>query len=355
MSDGTIIVSAEALKDFAIRVFTACGVPPDNAALWADLLVWANLRGVDSHGVLRIPRYIQTLDNGNINAQADITVERRDGAIAVIDCDAAPGPVAMARAMEEAIACARDVHIGWCIARNITHAGAIGYFAQIAARADMVGMVMIASRPMMAYHGGRTAALSTNPLAIAVPGGEHPPLVLDMSSSTASMGKVIAARDAGQPIPDNWGMDTAGRMTNDPNQVSILMPLGGAKGSGLSLMLECLISIMGANPLIAPLIRPGVNPSGFRQNGLCIAIDISAFTGLDDYQQQIDDLAAGITALPKADGVEQIYAPGERGDAVLVERSKNGIPLPWGTWDRIATAVAPLGVAMPEVGLGANQ
>jgi len=347
VSGGDIIVTAEALKDFAIRVFTTCDVAPDDAALWADLLVWANLRGVDSHGVLRIPRYIQTLANGDINARPDITVERRDGAIAVIDCDAAPGPVGMSRAMEEAISCARDVHIGWCIARNITHAGAIGYFAQIAARAGMAGLVMIASRPMMAYHGARVAGLSTNPLAIAVPGGAHPPLVLDMSTSTASMGRVMAARDAGRPIPNNWGMDAAGHMTNDPNAVSILMPLGGAKGSSLSLMTECLVSLMAANPLIAPLIRPHADASGFRQNGLCVAIDIAAFTGLDDYQAQVDDLADAITALPKADGVEQIYAPGERGDALLAERTKTGIPLPQGTWDRIAKAVAPLGVEMP--------
>ena len=232
----------------------------------------------------------------------------------------------MARAMEEAISLrARDVHMGWCIARNITHAGAIGYFAQIAARAGMAGMVMIASRPMMAYHGARVPALSTNPLAIAVPGGKHPPLALDMSSSTVSMGKVLEARDAGQPIPDGWGMDADGRMTNDPNQVSILMPLGGAKGSSLSLMFECLVSLLGANPLIEPILRPGGDPSGFRQNGLCVAIDISAFVGLDDYQTQVDDLATAITALPKADGVEQIYAPGERGDAILAERTRRTV------------------------------
>ena len=168
---GDIIVTAEALKDFAARVFTACDVAPDDAALWADLLVWANLRGVDSHGVLRIPRYIQTLASGDIHARPNITVDRRDGAIAVIDCDAAPGPVGMSRAMEEAIARAAEVHIGWCVARNITHSGAIGYYAQIAAKAGMAGMVMIASRPMMNYHGAAKAALSTNPLAIAVPGG----------------------------------------------------------------------------------------------------------------------------------------------------------------------------------------
>jgi ureidoglycolate dehydrogenase (NAD+) len=337
---GDIIVTAEALKDFAARIFVACDVSAEHAELWADILVWANLRGVDSHGVLRIPRYIQTLGNGNINARPNMTVERRAGAIAVIDCDNAPGPVGMSRAMEEAISCARDVHVGWCIARNVTHSGAIGYFAQIAAKAGMAGMVMIASRPMMAYHGGRTAALSTNPLAIAVPGGNHPPLVLDMASSAVSMGKVLEARDAGQPIPDGWALDAGGRMTNDPNDAAILMPLGGAKGSSLSLMMECLISIMGANPLIEQLIRPGADPSGFRQNGLAVAIDIEAFIGLDEYGQQVDDLAEAITDLP----------PGERGDAVLAERAQNGIPLPQGTWDRLAEGAAKLGVAMPAVG-----
>jgi ureidoglycolate dehydrogenase (NAD+) len=347
---GDIIVTAEALKDFAARVFTACDVSADDAELWADILVWANLRGVDSHGVLRIPRYIQTLANGNINPRPNITLDRRAGAIAVIDCDNAPGPVAMSRAMEEAIARAREVHIGWCIARNITHSGAIGYYAQIAAKAGMAGMVMIASRPMMAYHGSRVAAVSTNPLAIAVPGGEHPPLVLDMASSAVSMGKVLEARDAGEAIPDGWALDAGGHMTNDANDASILMPLGGAKGSSLSLMMECLVSIMGANPLIEQILRPGGDPSGFRQNGLAVAIDIEAFIGLDEYGKQVDDLAGAITALPKAEGVEKIYAPGERGDAVLAERMKSGIPLPQGTWDRLAEAVAPLGVEMPVVG-----
>lgn len=347
---GDITVTAEALKDFAARVFAACNVSAADAELWADILVWANLRGVDSHGVLRIPRYIQTLANGNINARPNITVDRRAGAIAVIDCDNAPGPVAMSRAMEEAIARAAEVHIGWCIARNITHSGAIGYYAQIAAKAGMAGMVMIASRPMMAYHGSAMAALSTNPLAIAVPGGTHPPLVLDMASSAVSMGKVLEARDAGEAIPDGWALDDSGHMTNDPNAASILMPLGGAKGSSLSLMIECLVSIMGANPLIEQILRPGGDPSGFRQNGLAVAIDIEAFIGLDDYGKQIDDLADAIKTLPRADGVEEIYAPGERGDAVLAERMKSGIPLPQGTWDRLAEAVGPLGVEMPERG-----
>jgi len=350
MSDGDIIVTADALKAFAARVFTACDVPPDDASLWADILVWANLRGVDSHGVLRIPRYIETLHSGDIRARPNITVARRAGAIAVLDCDAAPGPVAMARAMDEAIARAREVHVGWCIARNTTHTGAIGYFTQAATAAGMAGMVMMASRPMMAYYGARVPAVSTNPLAIGVPGDAHPPLVVDMSTATVSMGKVLEARDAGQPIPDGWGLDAAGRPTNDPRAVATLMPLGGAKGSGLSLMMECLIGLMAANPVIEPLLRSGEDPSGFRQNGLCVAIDIAAFVDLADYRREVDALAAAITGLPKADGVARIYAPGERGDAVLAERTKTGIPLPQGTWARLAKAVTPLGVEMPAVG-----
>jgi len=349
MSDGNIIVKAQTLKDFATSIFSACNISSEDALKWADVLVWANLRGVDSHGVLRIPRYIETIKNGNIKARPNITIEKKDGAIAVLDCDAAPGPIGMSRAMEEAMQRANEVNIGWCIAKNITHTGAIGYYAQIAAKEGMAGIIMIASRPMMAYHGARVAGLSTNPLAIAVPGGTHPPLVVDMSTSTVSMGKVLEARDAGESIPDGWAMDKNGNMTNDPNSASILMPLGGAKGSSLSLMFECLVSLMGANPLIASLIKPGADPSGFRQNGLAIAINVSAFVDINNYRNEVDLLASAIKSLPRAEGVEEIYAPGERGDAILVERTKNGIPLPQGTWDRLSQSASTLGIKMPNI------
>jgi ureidoglycolate dehydrogenase (NAD+) len=349
MSDGNIIVKAQTLKDFATSIFSACNISSEDALKWADVLVWANLRGVDSHGVLRIPRYIETIKNGNIKARPNITIEKKDGAIAVLDCDAAPGPIGMSRAMEEAMQRANEVNIGWCIAKNITHTGAIGYYAQIAAKEGMAGIIMIASRPMMAYHGARVAGLSTNPLAIAVPGGTHPPLVVDMSTSTVSMGKVLEARDAGESIPDGWAMDKNGNMTNDPNSASILMPLGGAKGSSLSLMFECLVSLMGANPLIASLIKPGADPSGFRQNGLAIAINVSAFVDINNYRNEVDLLASAIKSLPRAEGVEEIYAPGERGDAILVERTKNGIPLPQGTWERLSQSASTLGIEMPNI------
>ena len=341
-------VSDDALKAFTKAIFRTADVSDEHAEVWADMLVWANLRGMDSHGVLRIPRYIDYMKNGNIHARPDMKVEKRSGAIAVIDSDWAPGPVALSAAMDEAMGRARECHMGWCIVRNITHGGAIGYYAMQAAREGFAGIVMTASRPMMAYYGAKAPGASTNPLAIAVPGGDHPPMLLDMSTATVSMGKILSARDTGTPIPDGWGLTGDGAATNDPNAVETLMPLGGAKGSGLSMMIECLVSLFASNPLITPNIGPDVNPTGYRQNGLCAAIDISAFTDLDGYKSDVDALAADLKGLPRADGVEEIYAPGERGDKVLAERTANGIPLPQGTWDRLKAEADKLGIAMPD-------
>src|SRR5215813_6756458 len=194
MSDD-IILSKSDLTTFAAAIFTAAGVPPEMAGAWAEALVWANLRGVDSHGVIRIPRYLDLLRRKSINANPDMRIERKDGAIVVLEADRAPGAVAMTRAMSEAVDRAREVHIGWCGARNITHSGAIGYFALQAAQAGMAGIVMSASGPMMAYPGARVAAVSSNPLAIAVPGKNHRPYLLDMSTATVANGKILDAKD----------------------------------------------------------------------------------------------------------------------------------------------------------------
>jgi len=182
-----VIPSAD-LQRFASALFAAAGVAPPMADEWAKSLVWANLRGVDPHGVLRIPGYIERLKTKAINPAPDMRVEQRSGAIAILEADRAPGAVAMAMAMDEAIARAREIHVGWCAARNITHAGAVGYFALQAANAGMAGIVMSASGPMMAYHGAKVAGVSSNPLAIAFPAGNRPPLLLDMSTSNVAMG-----------------------------------------------------------------------------------------------------------------------------------------------------------------------
>src|SRR5262249_53738497 len=212
------------------------------------------------HGVLRIPGYVERLKSKAINPAPDMRVERRSGAIAVLEADRAPGAVAMAMAMDEAIARAREVHVGWCAARNITHAGAVGYFALQAANAGMAGIVMSASGPMMAYHGAKVAGVSSNPLAIAFPAKNRPPLLV-------AMGKVMSARDAGREIPLGWGLDAQGRDTTDPRKLATLLPLGGPKGSGLSFMIECLCSLTVGNPIIAPALAAGAKLDAPYLNG----------------------------------------------------------------------------------------
>jgi len=344
--DATRIGKAD-LEAYVTAIFVAAGVSADMARDWARVLVWANLRGVDSHGVLRVPRYIDLLRRGGINAVPDMRVERRSGAIAVLDCDRAPGAVAMARAMDEAVGRARHVHVGWCAARNLTHAGAIGYFALQAAEAGMAGIVTCASGPLMAYHGARVAGVSTNPIAIAVPGRGHRPFLLDMSTSTAAFGKIMSARDLGIAIPPGWAIDAEGRDTTDPNRVATLLPLGGPKGSGLSLMIECLASLAIGNPLIAAALVGGVAGDSPVLNGLAIAVDLAALTDLDSFTAEVDRLHDAIAALPRAEGIERILLPGERGDTIRYAREVTGIPVASGTWRRLVATAAALDVKPP--------
>jgi len=347
-SEDTIILGKSELLAYASDIFVAAGVPRTMADEWAGILIWANLRGVDSHGVIRIPRYLDLLRRKTINTAPDIRVEKRAGAISIMDADRAPGVIAMARAMEEAIARAREVHVGWCAARNVTHTGAIGYFALMAAEAGMAGIATGASSPMMAYHGARVAGVSSNPLAIAVPAGKRRPLVIDISTANVAMGKILGARDAGREVPRGWGIDAEGRDTTDPKQIATLLPLGGPKGSGLSLLIECLVSLTVGNPLVARALIDKNLADNPVQNGLAIAVDLSVFGDLDRFAAEVDRLGDAVVALPRAEGVDRIFLPGERGNTVMAEREVNGIPIPKGTWDRIAAAARAIGVEPPR-------
>lgn len=344
MAPGSVRLAAPALQALARGIFTAAGVGADDAALWAETLVWANLRGVDSHGVLRIPRYLELIAQGGIRPRPAMRLLKAAGAIALLDADRAPGPVAMARAMEEAIAAARRVHVGWCVARDITHAGAVGHFALRAAAAGMAGLVMTASIPLMAWPGSRRAVVSTNPIAIAIPAGAHPPLLLDMATAKVALGKIMSAKQTGAPIPPDWGIDAEGAPTTDAAAVATLLPMAGPKGAGLSLMIECLASLAAGNPVIAPALA---GAPGIAMNGVAIALDLAAFGDPTGFAASVDELAAAVAAQPKAAGTDALLLPGERGDAELARRSGAGIPLPAGVWKQLTEAAARLGVSLP--------
>ena len=330
------------LTAYAAALLRGAGYAPDHAARTADILVWANARGAESHGVLRIPRYGEMVAQGLIDPVATPAVVSQTGAVAVIEAAHAPGPSAMVAAIDTALEIAGRFGIGWCSARNITHAGAVGYFALRAAERGYLGIVMTASGPLMAYHGARVAGLSTNPISIAVP-GRGLPLLLDMSTSTVALGKIMHARDTGSAIPEGWAIDAAGQPATDPAKVATLTPLGGAKGSGLSLMIEVLASVLVSNPAISGVLSGGNGA----MNGAALAIRIDAFADPDTFATQITELAAALKALPKAPGTDDILMPGERGFRLAAERRTAGIPIAAGTFDRLAAMAERLGVPTP--------
>jgi ureidoglycolate dehydrogenase (NAD+) len=173
--------------------------------------------------------------------------------------------------------------------------------------------------------------------------------MLDMSTATVALGKIMAARDSGTAIPAGWAIDADGRETTDPHKVATLLPLGGAKGSGLSLMIECLASLTVANPILSVALTPEGLPGGTRLNGIAIAVDLAAFGDPAAFRNDVDRLSAAISGLPPAAGVERVLLPGERGDAIKAERERDGIPLPKGTWSKLVAVAEEFGVHVPKI------
>ena len=251
MSSASVLVQHKDLRRLTGAIFLANGLNADHAALVADTLVWANLRGVDSHGVQRVPRYVEWVQTGVINAEPSFAVDQKTQSSFVLDADSGAGPIAMTAAMEHAVQDAQEAGISFGLIRQTTHVAAVGYYTQIAARHDMAGIAISASGPNMAYHGARVAGVATNPLAIAVPGREGRVVSLDMATAVAALGKLMHARNTNTPVPDGWALDDAGEPTNDPMKASLPRPLGGPKGSGLSLAIECLTSLLAGHPIVS--------------------------------------------------------------------------------------------------------
>lgn len=338
------VIQADVLQSFAADLLQAGGFAQNDAVQTAELLVWANLRGVDSHGVLRIPRYIEMIELGLMTSGHAPELVREFGAIAVLDGGKCPGSVGLNAAVDKAAELAGTHGVGWCAARAISHAGAVGYFTSRLAERGLVGIAITASKPLMSYVGAKGEALSTNPISIAFPRAGHGPVVLDMSTSAVAIGKVMAAKDAGRPIPQDWAIDAEGKPTTDPAQVAAVLPMAGAKGSGLSLMIEMLTSVMAGNAVIGPVLA-GLKKGGF--NGTVIAVNPDAFGPRDAFETEVERLCVAIKALEPAEGNDSVLLPGERGATEAQARLQKGVPVADGTFKRLLAKAQELGVTPP--------
>ncbi|MET8903423.1 Ldh family oxidoreductase [Streptomyces sp. NPDC004538] len=346
---GKVLVPAENLRVFAAALLQKGGLSPDHAGTTAEVFVWAAQRGVDSHGMARVPAYLDLLAKGIANPAPEIRLESSTPAAVVLDADRAPGPVALTAAAEEAVTRARTTGIAAVGVRRTVHTGAIGRYVSKIAEQGLVGLAFVAGMPNMGYTGVKGAAVATSPLAIAVPADGRAPLLLDMATATIALGKIRQAKASGTPLPEGAAATEDGTPTTDPEKAVMPLPLGGAKGSGMSLAFELLTSVLVGAPIFADFHSGDPKGRKHRQNALLIAVDPAAFGGAEPFAESVEATLAILKTLTPADGAEGVYYPGERSAAVAAERATDGIPVAPKVWKQLTEAADELGVALPAL------
>ncbi|MEU6252630.1 Ldh family oxidoreductase [Streptomyces sp. NPDC047043] len=343
-----VLVPAEDLRTFSATLLERAGLSAEHARTTADVFVWAALRGVDSHGIARVPAYLELLAKGVANTEPDMKVESTTPAAAVLDADRAPGPVALSAAADEAARRARETGIASVGVRRTVHTGAIGYYVSKIAEQGLIGIGFVAGMPNMGYTGVKGAAVATSPLAIAVPARDHAALLLDMATATVALGKIRQARASGTPLPEGAAATEDGTPTTDPEQAVMPLPLGGAKGSGMSLAFELLTSVLVGAPIFTSFHSDDPAGRKHRQNALLIAVDPAAFGSTDAFTADVDTTLSTLKGLPVAEGADGVYYPGERSATVAAERGQQGVPVAPKVRRELAENAVKFGIALPE-------
>ncbi len=319
-----------ALARFVSGVFEAEGLSPAHAGMVADALVSANLRGVDTHGVFRVPAYLKRLRAGLLNPRPNLQIECPAPTTLVLDADNAMGPVAAFSALDACLERAAQFGMGAATVRRSNHFGAAAAYTLRAAEQGCIGIVMSPGSRTLAPHGSRAALLGTHPFAVAVPSGRYAPFSLDMAASVAARGHVRVAATRGQPIPEGWALDAEGRPTTDALAAlgGVMLPFGGAKGSGLAMMVDIFAAVL-AGSAFAGDVRDWVNDfEGPADVGhFLLAIRVDAFLPAEAFARRMETAIERLKALPPAEGFDEVLYPGERAARTGAERSRAGIPL----------------------------
>jgi LDH2 family malate/lactate/ureidoglycolate dehydrogenase len=311
---GAHAISAARLSAFVARLFTSAGIPGVAAANVADGLVGADLEGLHSHGVMLVEMYVDRLRKGSVSRGTEGTiVSDRDGAV-VLDAGHALGQLTGAQAMSVAIDKARRFAVGIVAVRHGFHFGAAGKYASDAAEAGCIGIVMCNTRPLMPAPGGAERVVGNNPIAIAVPAAGPIPIVLDMATSEAAMGKIRLAAATGETIPPTWAVSADGAPTTDPREAisGMLLPVGGPKGFGLAFLIDLLCGLL-SQGAVGNRVRPlyGDPSIPYDCSHLFVAIDVAHFCDIHWFRQQSAATAANIRAGKRSPEVAQLFTPGE--------------------------------------------
>jgi L-2-hydroxycarboxylate dehydrogenase (NAD+) len=346
-------VPFEELRNFCQKAYEKVGVPAKEAGIVADLLVRSDLRGVETHGVTRLPIYIQRLQKGYVRKEPRITVVKEKGPTAYLDAHGSMGHITAYRGMEKAIAKAEEFGIGWVSVKDSGHFGVAGLFPMMALKRDFIGYIFSNSAPMMFPWGGRGRIIGNNPLAYAIPAEKHQPVVLDFSLSVVPSGRLILSRKKGEKIPLGWAFDKNGLPTEDPYEGyeggGSLAPVGGHKGYGLVLVHEMLTSVLTGGKWtrnIKSLYEE--DPSGIQ--GTChtfMALDPDCFIGREEFKKSVDAYIEAIKGSARASGTVEILVPGEPEYRTERKFLREGIPLAPNTVKELQNLAISLGIVFP--------
>jgi LDH2 family malate/lactate/ureidoglycolate dehydrogenase len=322
-------IAAHALLAWVTAVFERCGMGASDAGLLADTLVRADLRGVHSHGVLRVPEYVVKLTRGGVDPRGQPQIVREVGSCLVVDGGNSMGQIGARFAMAQAIERAESFGIAAAAVRGSNHCGSLAYFAMQALSRDMIGLATTNALPTMAPWGGAERLLGINPLAVAVPGGQERPLVYDAAFSGSAHGKIRVYQQKGLALPEGWALDRDGRPTTDPAEAieGLLLPIGGFKGAGLAMIMGILSSMLSGASYGTELGDMHAGPRAGQDGHFVAAINVAAFEDIDRFKARVDMAIRQVHQARRAPGVDRLYVPGELEFLAEEDRLVNGIPL----------------------------
>ncbi len=325
------LVRAAALREFLSRAFVAVDMPAADAAVVARLMTEAELQGSDGHGAIRLAPYIKRIKAGGINLRPEIRIIEERAATALIDGDNAMGHLVMSRAAQIAVEKARRCGIAWVGSRLSNHAGPASLYARMALPHDMIGLYFaVGNANHLPPWGGLEMLLSTNPIAVAIPGHDETPVVLDMATTVAAYGKVKAKAQRGEMMPPGWMIDRQGQPLLDPQRAEegFLLPIGGYKGYGLALIVGLLSGTLNGAAMGREVIDFNHDFKTTTNTGQALAmIDLAAFGDVETFKRRIDALVRDLRASERLPGVQRIWLPGEQSHARRMANERDGISI----------------------------
>jgi LDH2 family malate/lactate/ureidoglycolate dehydrogenase len=346
-------VASAALRTFTGGIFERLGLPQDHATIVADCLVQANLRGLDSHGVARVPIYAKRLRLGLVNPRPTLACTRVAPSAVHLDGDDGMGMVVGTKSMESAIALARETGIGLVGVSRSTHYGMAAYYVLQATAANHIGFAFTNSSPGMAPFGGTKPILGVNPLAVGVPAGRRPAIVLDMAMSVIARGKMRLAAAHGERIPEDLGVDAQGRPTTDGMAVfggGAVHPFGGPKGSALAIWMEIMGGVLTGAAFAGDMKSLYEDFSGPQRIGhVFMAIRSDLFMPMADFTARMDTMVERLKASEPAEGFDEVLMPGEPEVRREAERLGTGIPLTAEVLASLESEAAETGIPLPAL------